>query len=590
MSIKIKLMGTYILVAIIPLLILSYLIINLFVKNLTEDINTYSVRILDRINGNIEALIDRSDGLFLMNYKNQQLENYLLESAKTDKSRPGWDLRILQLGTAIKEELFFIPYSFPDIQGTTVVDNSGNAYHIGQNLFDYKYDFYEKDWFKKIINSGGKRVVIGNRKPDYYVNNMKNYITIGRIIKRQSDLAPVGTIFLDIEESVFENAIGSALQDKRQSIYIYDENSNIVFDHFGQANETGSIFLNQYFKNDKKTSFQIGQYQNEKYIFTLFVSEKYNWKILFLTPYSLLSEKAIGPQGVAFLLVFSAVIISVLLALFISSGISKPIVKLSQIAREIGKGNFSIKSEIKGKDEIANLSKSINLMSDEINEHIVKQNELLMKENETRLNFLSTQINPHFIYNALNGIYMSSVANNDIETSEYIANVSMLLKDVVKESHLVRVEKELKIVKTYVKVQQLRNSNKFKVRYKISKELSECLIPKMTLQPIVENSLVHGIFEGDGKGLITINGYIENDMAVIIVEDNGIGIADEEIENINNRLKEGEISKSIGLINVLERLKLHFGSLSSIVLSKPKARTGLIVTLRYEKSNVIVRD
>ncbi len=269
-------------------------------------------------------------------------------------------------------------------------------------------------------------------------------------------------------------------------------------------------------------------------------------------------------EFIVFWLSFCALIVVIIIVftIIIVKDITSPINDLCNITEQIANGDFKARTDIHTDDEITDLAHSVNDMSEHLEvmvEHI-KEDERKMRYAELRL--LQEQINPHFLYNTLDSI----VWLIEIERNEEAINMVMSLSEffrlvLSKGKEYISIKDEERHIRSYLEIQQVRYRDILDYEIDIDEEIYDCKILKMTLQPLVENSLYHGIKCKRGKGKITVKGYREADTVVLTVEDNGVGMDENTLselrKNINRPCKETE--NGFGLANVNERIHVNFG-------------------------------
>ena len=288
------------------------------------------------------------------------------------------------------------------------------------------------------------------------------------------------------------------------------------------------------------------------------------WEVSALKEQSIISEQQKKSLETYILNTMIWMVILLVLTLTISNIFTVPIIKFAnEIDKVVDFDNLK-PIKIKSNDEIGKLSSSYNRMIVRINSLLVQIKYTEKKKNEYELKMLQSQIGPHFLYNTLACIGSLARQKRTDEVSEAIkALVSLLSFSFDKHSALVSIEDEIVGVEDYIKIQHMRYGNIFDLKLCISPDTRKILIPKLSLQPLVENSIFHGIVPKNSNGYIKIKTYIINNNLYIDVIDNGIGME----ENIKNKIltnkhdneKIHDRYTSIGVINVYERLKLQFG-------------------------------
>ena len=227
---------------------------------------------------------------------------------------------------------------------------------------------------------------------------------------------------------------------------------------------------------------------------------------------------------------------------------------------------------------------------------IQKKNDIQAKQKEnqmqtTELYALQTQINPHFLYNTLDSIRGYAVIHQVYEIADMTEALSKLFRSMIaKEGKLLRVKEEFESVKNYIAIQDFRFQHKFHYECEVEREImEEYLIPNMSLQPLVENAIMHGLEQKMGMGIVRITGYVTEKRLVLNVWDNGIGISEKKLRILNERIlnwRETESEKNrddhtgIALMNINKRIKLQFGEEFGIyIMSTPEISTVTELTL-----------
>jgi two-component system, sensor histidine kinase YesM len=210
------------------------------------------------------------------------------------------------------------------------------------------------------------------------------------------------------------------------------------------------------------------------------------------------------------------------------------------------------------KDEIGLLNNSFIDMTKRLNQTIHDKYDLEIKQKEVELTILHSQINPHLLYNTLESIYWRTTIEGDSESAEMIHDLSMLMRiGLSRGKTLIQISEELNHVEAYIRLQQKRYNYSFTINWDIEEATKEYLIPKVVLQPLVENAIIHGIrnMEQDGQLWVSIK-TVDNELK-IVVEDNGYKLTD--ISKLTKILTDIHPNEGYGIINVNKRIKLHFG-------------------------------
>jgi two-component system sensor histidine kinase YesM len=257
-------------------------------------------------------------------------------------------------------------------------------------------------------------------------------------------------------------------------------------------------------------------------------------------------------------------IVLLILILFyqVPLSITRPIRKLSEVTNQVAGGDFTVRFDERSSAEVSMLSDSLNTMIDKINELLeqVKTEQTRLRKAEFEV--LQAQINPHFLYNTLDAIVWLAEAGESKKVVSMVGSLSEFFRTSLNQGKdIITVREEIQHVGSYLEIQQVRYQDILNYEINIPETLHRYTIPKITIQPIVENALYHGIKNKRGCGKIVIDGCKEEDFFVIRISDNGIGISPERLEQVKDGIKNKVPTQNniYGLYNVNERIRLNFG-------------------------------
>ncbi|WP_441879931.1 sensor histidine kinase [Paenibacillus sp. 2TAB26] len=296
------------------------------------------------------------------------------------------------------------------------------------------------------------------------------------------------------------------------------------------------------------------------------------------------------------LILFISLLVLSLPFLLVVNNILMPLKKLMRFMNDFKLGhlrNLNNRISLQGYAEISSMASDFNRMLDEIDmltRQLVDSNtklyraELVKKQSE--LAFLQSQINPHFLYNTLESIKGMAVEEGSDKIFHMAKALAFVFRYSIKGTDFVTLQEELTLVKSHIHIQQIRFVNRLNVQYRIPEDLLSCKVPKMILQPLVENAIFHGIEPRTGKGgLLEIIVEQFEEMLILSVADNGAGIDQEQLRILKYKLSvildmTDNQRTNIGLVNVNNRIKLNFGEAYGITISsKRDAGTTVIISL-----------
>lgn len=274
--------------------------------------------------------------------------------------------------------------------------------------------------------------------------------------------------------------------------------------------------------------------------------------------------------------------LTIFLSYYVPRSITKPFQELSHVTDQIAKGDLTVRANINTGVEATMLSDSMNTMIDKINELLeqVKTEQVRLRKAEFEL--LQAQINPHFLYNTLDAIIWLAEAGEQKKVVSMVKNLSDFFRTSLNRGKEVNsIREEILHVKSYLEIQQVRYQDILSYDIDVPEELEKYSIPKITVQPLVENALYHGIKNKRGMGHIRVWGVPEEDCFELRVKDDGIGISPERLlqvqDGIRNKVLTGK--DFYGLYNVNERIRLSFGEEYGINISSEMGE-GTLVCIR----------
>ncbi len=273
---------------------------------------------------------------------------------------------------------------------------------------------------------------------------------------------------------------------------------------------------------------------------------------------------------IAFMLIVAALLVfTIVMVIFVSHRITRPLLQLQSAIKEWGSGN-TVKVPVLRNDEIGQVANKLNMMSDEITHLIAKNREEEEKRRKLQLQTLEYQINPHFLYNALDSVYMLARKYEDSRISDIVTSLSRLFRIGLNQGReIISVGDEVRHVGYYLKIQGIRFGEQLSWSIDIDPEAEKYTIIKFLLQPLVENSIIHGVRKQDRPGTVTVRATVEESNIRLEVSDDGAGMSGDRLVEVRRSLEREEIEDSwtaatmhtggFGLRNVHQRIRLHYG-------------------------------
>lgn len=449
-----------------------------------------------------------------------------------------------------------------EIQSICLVTNSGTYYYADNNSKNVS--------IRKILpyESVLESARGGEGKPVWYLdseNRIVKSIYLARTVYSRDNYKEIGLLVLLVNKESLDLIYQGLTGNLKNIAIVGAENQQISSRDTNDANIFSDEFMGS-LSNEKgeKIDEQAG-------IFASYVTLKNpDWKVVAYVALDELYRDAYALRRNIIMLCITSVLLLSVFSAFIAIDFVNPINRLVKGMKKVQKGESNVYIRDDRKDELGFLNKTFNEMSGEIN-HLVNwvyREQLTRKEAE--LKALQSQINPHFLFNTLEAINWMAHLNNVPEISSTVSNLSDLMEaSIGRDDRLISVEEEFTYVDKYISLLKSRFEDRLELIRNVGEDVLSIKIPRLLIQPLIENAVYHGLGRSRTRGVITLNASKSQGILTIEVIDNGAGMDREELECINEKLSmdnntyfktlEDKRNKSIGIENVNRRIKLFYG-------------------------------
>lgn len=278
-------------------------------------------------------------------------------------------------------------------------------------------------------------------------------------------------------------------------------------------------------------------------------------------------------------------LLSLALSLVISEAlarhITRPVSRLDKAIAKVKDGDLSIQVKVKTNDELGRLTESFNQMVKDLKRYLEDRVQRQKDLNETTLRLYQTQLNPHFLYNTLDTIKWSAKIHQIPEIAVLAENLAVILRKSISSKPFIQLREELDTIESYIKIQKIRFAGRFLYETEVPDMLEDCVIPKMILQPLVENAIIHGL-DGCANGYICIYAAQKDGILRISVTDDGCGMGQEMLDWMNSP-NPAKRDGHLGLYNVIQILKLYYGEEYGIQAESDTSETTVTIRLPAKK-------
>lgn len=585
-----KLMIMLLLISILPIFLIqftSYKISTATIEKQTKEL----------IRANLQQSSNSVEGFFHA-YDNIILDIYT-DSSYIDnlKSINVWDTKNYHTAKhQIEKKLENITYAYSEILGIAIVGLNGEATFYdtvtlsGQESFCFdvnsirtnamfkdslkvKHAIYSNTIHKSDKNYGNKNFFyIAHQLTDF--NNYKN--------------GPVGSIILCIDESALRNVYSTGMDFNSNLTFLVNQKGDIIsfpleayvglnlyngFSNDSIINATKNFFQDNHFMNSKHLEVHTSSIKGG--VFTIINVQN-------LT-YVLKDVQNISKVIILIGILFGAVCI--LIAMLFAASTDKSVKKIIHAMGKADQGDYDVQITLEGNDEFARIAHHFNDMIMRIKESNHQEREALLRKKNAEIKSLEAQINPHFLYNTLDAINWVALEHEEFNISKMLINLALILRySIHKSNEIVTIQEELEYLKRYIYLQQERFCYSFQYAIHIDDMLKYCKIHKLLLQPLIENTIIHGFPGNTGHDEINIVIQMQSDNYIQIkVIDNGKGMSQELVKLFNNYdYNKDKVETSIGVRNVITRLELYYGSNSYFHVDSSKQGTTVTIRIPYE--------
>lgn len=427
-------------------------------------------------------------------------------------------------------------------------------------------DYKQSDWYQNALQSSDIQFLPAHMESENgYTLSIFSLTRQIRSLNANNDT--LGIIRVDANFDGISNVLNRIILNNNSALFITDESSNIIYQRSLLSDNTQIEAFLPLIKNKNGVNFL--KLNSSEYIANIKSINKTDWRVVEIT-----SKKDMLKDTQPIRIVTMAItIISILLGLFVASlfikSFIKPINDTVKIIQTTQNGNLSLRAPECEAAELNFLNTSYNNMLDRIQE-MISSNQLLTKkmyeaeylQKKAQYDSLHQQIQPHFIFNTLNTISLLIKSDKSEESLKSISDLSVILRGMVNSDSEITISSELKIVQSYLSLQSRRHEA-LDFFIDADPNADNILIPAMIIQPIVENSIIHGCEPKCAPCTINIKTIYENNYVTITIQDNGVGMNEEECTKLNTRIINGEDNRTetrgVGLVNINKRLKLKYG-------------------------------
>lgn len=470
----------------------------------------------------------------------------------------------------VKNQMFLrlLNHIYPQssVEGITIYKNDGTTFDYTRNgNLDLGYNPIKEQWMEELDQMKKNSIMFlptteitrSNGDEVEVVSFVRNIYSIPRREK-------IGTMKIDININIFPHLLKTeniADIEEYLRFFIIDDQENVIYDQQGILNGKK---INIDFAKITSESLPDSKlnWDNHSYIFANNYSDYTKWHALVLIDNQFIEYEQ--NQILLFIVISGLITIAIIagISYLVSFNITKPFRAILEKMRQVEAGDFTKRMKLSGNPEMDVLTRVYNSMLDSINKLITEVYESSIAEKNAKISALQSQINPHFLYNTLN--IMKSISR--VKGVEEVAEISESLSDLFKYSMKgldvpVKLQDEIEHIDNYMRIIQYRFRDRFAFYKQVEDRVLDVNIPKLLIQPLVENAVNHGLKDKQ-DGEIHLRCFQDEQYLVIEVKDNGVGMKEEKLTSVredSQRRRMDDKTEGIGLNNISQRLRLMYG-------------------------------
>ncbi|TYP76799.1 sensor histidine kinase [Paenibacillus methanolicus] len=568
-----KLIVIYVICVFLPIVLTNVTFYHVTTLNVKKQKTADAEQAITLLQSELGALIDDAAGISYLYSIDHQLGDHLnIDHASYDRYVESLNGVSNLFNRAEKE--------YKTISSVTIISDNPTIL-TSSHIIKLEDDIREADWYRQIAN-------YNNAFPHLYVTHER--ISVIQKLTDRRYAAYDNVVKIDLNQNYVEQIFD--LSGFEGDIYLLDPSNEARYGRLASGRPSELIAADRKLHLDEipkpdKAIILAKQYQSSRYLG--------GWKV-----YGVLDEANIlydVRQSGRFILWFAGInfFVPTIVILIFSRSIHTRIQAILKHMKSVRGNNFERVPYYQERDEVGQLAVEFNRMSARIENLIndvyvseIQKKELELRQRQAQLHALHSQINPHFLFNALETIRMRSLMNGESQTAKTIQNMATIFrKSIIWKRSFVTIREELELIECFLEIQKYRFDSKLEFHIEVDQSVMDIEIPKMAFLPFVENASIHGIENIPGIGYITIQIAQEQDQIIFLISDNGSGIAQANIDELHRYIHEEDaMGDSIGMKNVMTRLKIYYGeSFNFAIASAPNKGTRITLRLPITRTD-----
>ncbi|MFB9329354.1 sensor histidine kinase [Paenibacillus aurantiacus] len=567
----------------LPLALMSGVIYLFTLQAVKSEYQNSATLILNNLSFNIDQYLQSIEKGTLT----AQLDNRLQDSLESWLLHPEVDVsQSLQYGEVIEQFVSTIEMTIKNVDSVQIYSAGRVFYSANFDRSSYEEtNFTNETWYKQTLAAKGRIVIFGTHTPFRRTaeDERQQVISIARVINKTGTKQPLGVMLVDIRLDSLQEILALS-ENRNHNFLIVDNKGSYVYasgtDKTGGRYAADATILAQV-KGSETGSFY-APFGGERSFFNFVTSPYSGWRVIQYIEEREMTKDAERLRLILLVFAFCSLGVALLFLFLLSVRVTKPIILLSRQVRAVGLGNLDVQLKTDRTDEFGVLYNGVRKMTEDLKAHIERSSMTLAQQRMAQYGALKSQINPHFLANALESIQMKAVIAGQRDIGEMVGLLGRLFRSHIQTGkEVVPLNEELATIRLYIKVQQMRFGDKLRYEEELAPGTEQTPVLHFALQPIIENAIVHGLERRRGSGQLTVSTEVEGTLMRIVVRDDGAGMDEERLAAIRSRLAAPSDTLDmdhIGIKNVHDRIRYYFGERYGLdIYSAPGEGTRVVI-------------
>ena len=550
----------------------------IYIDSIEEHAYASTAEMQNQVQKSVDLKLEDIEKTLKLLGERREVQGYLMVDEEREQGKR------VELETSVRNLL--LGYSEVHRDYLNIVLASSRGHYLSNDSYRIqKQDLSEEEWYQDAVQAAGRPVVIsssiGRNLQDWRNYSSDSYVSVAQGIYGKENGELIGVVLIDLDKMSIQGLVGDITLGQTGFVFIMDSKGNVLYT---PENKVVYRINPAWFQGAGSGSFKCRIQENE---YRIIYNQSDYTRLTTVGLYDMgkTIEGVSRVQRVSVLLAMVCCGAALVWSVFFSKTITTPISNLSRLMKRAQTGDLTVRFDNHYQGEIGQLGDAFNSMVDKINELLQMVYMEQKQKREAEMRILQEQIKPHFLYNTLDSIQWMAKryqAKDIVETVRALSNFFRISLSSGKE--YITLREEMTLVRSYLEVQKFRYEDLFEYEPTCDEQLLDCMVPRLILQPLVENALYHGIKESDReRGNIRICVSRETaESILIVVSDDGVGMSQEECDRINRLLrmeKRPEELKAFGILNVHDRIHLSYGEPYGLFY-RPGEDGGTIVEVR----------